>query len=1092
MQPQDPALQIVTAVIVAHDGARWLQETVEAVREQTRPVQRVTGVDVGSRDRTGEILASYIAADAVTEVPRSTGFGDAVRAALALPRLREPFPGAAEGAREWIWLIHDDCTPAPDALEKLLESAAGDPRAAVLGPKLRDFYDRRLLVEAGVTIDGAGRRETGLEPREFDHGQHDGDRQVLAVSSAGMLVRRDVWDALGGFDPALSLFRDDIDFCWRVGSAGHRVVLATGAVAYHAEAAGRRRRPIAVGSGHPRRLDRRNALYVLLANLPFGGMVGALLRNAFGSALRVLMLIAAKQPAGALDEAVAFTSVLLRPARLAAARFRRLRNRKRTYSAIRPFLARGVALRQFSAAVVGLLSGDRAVGDATGRHQAVRDGGGTSPGSDDAVLGDEHGLLRRSLSRPGVLLVLALTAVALIGGRGLLAPGILAGGALAPVTGGASDLWDLFLSGAPATGIGADGPAPPSTGILAVLSTLAFGKPWLAVTAILLGCIPLAGLSAYLLARQVLHFRPAQLWMAGSYALLPVATGAIAQGRVGTALVHALLPVLGILGARMLNQPPKRSRRAAWGLGLLLAVATAFVPLVWLLAVAVGAVVALTFGHLGRRLYVSIGIAVGAPLLLLLPWSAELLVHPSLWLTEYGLHGPELSAPGAAAHELLMLSPGGTGTPPAWVTAGFLTASLAALLLLRRRMMIAVGWSIALFGVAVAILVSRIWVEPAYGGPEAPGWPGVALAFAATALLLTAAVSAHSFGVLWSAGGLRRLFAGGAAVLALSTPVGAAGAWMWNGADGPLRGGAGPAVPGQVAAAAGDPAAATALVLRPTAEGPLRYALLRPGEPRTGAEQIGADATAGGHLSTAVASLAAGRGGSEVGELAFFGVGSVVVPRPDAGGDADVTLVDTLDGTPGLDRRMLNDEFGLWRVSGDPGRLRILPPPDGSTGSSGTGTDSGVDTASGSGGGPDGGAAEDAGDPDGPVALEIDPDGETAAVPEGESGRTLALAEPFAAGWTATLDGEELRPAESRTGTTLFPLPAGGGTVALEHSSAVRDTWLAVQLLLIATALVLASPGARTPDDDRRAEEIRAAARPRRPRGTRRKGGRGA
>lgn len=59
-----------------------------------------------------------------------------------------------------------------------------------------------------MAITADGRRVTGLERWEHDQGQHDGTRDVLAVSSAGMLIRRDIWDGLGGFDPQLPLFRE--------------------------------------------------------------------------------------------------------------------------------------------------------------------------------------------------------------------------------------------------------------------------------------------------------------------------------------------------------------------------------------------------------------------------------------------------------------------------------------------------------------------------------------------------------------------------------------------------------------------------------------------------------------------------------------------------------------------------------------------------------------------------------------------------------------------------------------------------------------------------------------------------------------------
>ncbi len=71
-------------------------------------------------------------------------------------------------------------------------------------------------------------------------------------------------------------------------------------------------------------------------------MLAALLRNSFASSLRVLTYLVAKQPANALDEAAAITSVFfVMPFRLVRARIRRRRGRRRTYSAIRPFMRAG-------------------------------------------------------------------------------------------------------------------------------------------------------------------------------------------------------------------------------------------------------------------------------------------------------------------------------------------------------------------------------------------------------------------------------------------------------------------------------------------------------------------------------------------------------------------------------------------------------------------------------------------------------------------------------------------------------------------------------------------------------------------------------
>src|SRR5437879_4925633 len=74
---------VVTAVIVAHDGAAWLPLVADAVLDQTRPLQRVVAVDTGSRDRSGAVLASKFGQQAVFGMERSTGYGDAVARALA-------------------------------------------------------------------------------------------------------------------------------------------------------------------------------------------------------------------------------------------------------------------------------------------------------------------------------------------------------------------------------------------------------------------------------------------------------------------------------------------------------------------------------------------------------------------------------------------------------------------------------------------------------------------------------------------------------------------------------------------------------------------------------------------------------------------------------------------------------------------------------------------------------------------------------------------------------------------------------------------------------------------------------------------------
>jgi hypothetical protein len=83
------------------------------------------------------------------------------------------------------------------------------------------------------------------------------------------------------------------------------VVAVTDAVVFHAEASARRLRTLGVTVDHPRRLDRRNALFVLLANLPLAVLPRAVARILVGSLIRTLSLLITKRPGAAKDELAA-------------------------------------------------------------------------------------------------------------------------------------------------------------------------------------------------------------------------------------------------------------------------------------------------------------------------------------------------------------------------------------------------------------------------------------------------------------------------------------------------------------------------------------------------------------------------------------------------------------------------------------------------------------------------------------------------------------------------------------------------------------------------------------------------------------------
>ncbi|MFZ1411983.1 MAG: hypothetical protein WAS07_11035, partial [Micropruina sp.] len=118
---------------------------------------------------------------------------------------------------EWLWLLHDDAEPEPRALEALLAADADVVGSLLIRPQSR--VSGTLVEEWVPTISHSGRLGHLAEPGEPYQGQFDAS-DVLGVSTIGMLIRRDVFTALGGFVPGTPQAQAGLEFGWRARLAG--------------------------------------------------------------------------------------------------------------------------------------------------------------------------------------------------------------------------------------------------------------------------------------------------------------------------------------------------------------------------------------------------------------------------------------------------------------------------------------------------------------------------------------------------------------------------------------------------------------------------------------------------------------------------------------------------------------------------------------------------------------------------------------------------------------------------------------------------------------------------------------------------------
>ncbi|MBB2890716.1 glycosyltransferase [Flexivirga oryzae] len=920
----------VTALLVVQHGDHpRLTDTLESLVAATRHPERLVVIDATPDRDLPALLADHPAigsadwAVSVVTVPPGTPFAEIVDTAVtALPppgenavvalrprRRARKRPVRPRDRDEWLWLLHEDTAPAPDALDGLVTIVSASDRIGIAGCKVLDRDDPTRLVNVGIDLTRAGRHVGDRMQGEPDQGQHDDRRDVLAVSSAGMLIRRDVYLSLGGFDPAFDGDGDGLDVSWRAHLIGRQVIVVPAARA-HQDLVGK---DSDVDRPAPRTLRRHRQVALArcsLLALPFMALWILLSCTVLGVVLLLL-----KRPRRSLAEFAQATAPF-GLIRILGARWRfvgRASTRRRNLRGI--FVPWRGAVEHAVATV-----GDAITPEPTRRDIPATEPVETGPVADDAEsmpVGPGRGGVLRN---PGLWVVLALLAAAGACWRDLITGGALrgtgnglTGGALQPFTTDATGVWRMWRDAWTGPGLGQPGSATPYLVLLAPLAWLTQQLPGVngsasgaaVVTWLLVLAMPLSGLVAYRAGRIATHARWPRAAAALAWASLPTLTTAVAAGRLGPVVAHIVFP-FALAGAFEVGRR-RASTPVTCGTVLAAAVVGAFAPPLLVVTSLVGVVIAL-IGPGWARLR---GLAVAVLPWALLGWWTRAL------FTDWR---PLLAGPGGldTVHatppwQLVLLHPGGPGSYA--VLAGVPVLALGIAGLVRNGFgKASTGLALlGLLGLAAALGAGHVHLVQWSDGPRTP-WSGLGLDVFAAALIGAALVGLR--GVLAERPGrapvLERRLAVGVTTAAtlVFAAITALAAWQATptGTVHPAPAAASSVVTEQLTG----PTAVRYLRLTIADSGTITYTLVgrETGLPATGLTQP----VPGGGAPTARVTetlLQADRADEAAAALRSLGVGFVVIDGP---GDRSA-ITATLRQVAGLTQISAAARAGVWRVA---------------------------------------------------------------------------------------------------------------------------------------------------------------------------------
>jgi GT2 family glycosyltransferase/protoporphyrinogen oxidase len=218
-----PAEPSVCAVILTYNHYEDTRECLHSLQQSDYPNLDIVVVDNGSSDGTPEQLRKEFPEVIVIETGRNLGVPWGYNVGFA---------HALRTQVEYILMLNNDTTVAPDMLRRLVESAQGDPDAGILMPKVL-YYDRPDRIWS------AGGRYRVFPPAIIIVGQdrpsakYEKPFQLEYALSCGLLIHRRAFERAGLFDPGYFFYFDDWDFSARVRAHGLNILLVPQAKMWH-------------------------------------------------------------------------------------------------------------------------------------------------------------------------------------------------------------------------------------------------------------------------------------------------------------------------------------------------------------------------------------------------------------------------------------------------------------------------------------------------------------------------------------------------------------------------------------------------------------------------------------------------------------------------------------------------------------------------------------------------------------------------------------------------------------------------------------------------------------------------------------------
>jgi GT2 family glycosyltransferase len=241
----------VTIIVLNYNGRKHLQECLPSLLQLDYPGDRLELmlVDNASSDGSVEFIQSHYPQVRVVRSPENVGFAAGNNL------------GAREATGQYVIFLNNDMRVDRRFVKGLVAAIQSDPEAVCAGAKILN-WDGSKFDFAGAAPHFAGYAYQVGFGKPFVEDSFSEVQPILFACGGAMMIDRQVFLEVGGFDEKYFIYFEDVDLGWRLWVLGYKVVFAPGAVAYHHHHGTMR----SFSDYRKRVLYKRNALYSVIKN----------------------------------------------------------------------------------------------------------------------------------------------------------------------------------------------------------------------------------------------------------------------------------------------------------------------------------------------------------------------------------------------------------------------------------------------------------------------------------------------------------------------------------------------------------------------------------------------------------------------------------------------------------------------------------------------------------------------------------------------------------------------------------------------------------------------------------------------------------